>query len=62
MIILNIDKGDEFIGFVKRDYILEKGDNVLIYGKVDQVIKAFHLNKKTARESEIMDFKGKGSD
>ena len=61
MIILNIDKGDEFIGFVKRDYTLEKGDNILIYGKVDQVIKTFHLNKKTARESEIMDFQGKKS-
>jgi hypothetical protein len=58
MIILNIDKGDEFIGFVKRDYTLEKGDNILIYGKVDQVIKTFHLNKKTAKEAEIMDFKG----
>lgn len=59
MIILNIDKGDEFIGFVKRDYVLEKGDNILIYGKVDQVIRTFHLNKKTAREAEIMDFKGR---
>jgi hypothetical protein len=59
MIILNIDKGDEFIGFVKRDYILQKGDNILVYGKVEQVLKTFHLNKKEARESEIMDFKGK---
>lgn len=46
MIILNIDKGNEFIGFPKRDYILEKGDNILLYGKVDQIIKTFHLNKK----------------
>lgn len=59
MIILNIDKGDEFIGFVKRDYVLQKGDNILIYGKVDQVIKTFHLNRKSAREAEIMDFKSK---
>ncbi|WP_246615204.1 TrkA C-terminal domain-containing protein [Clostridium thailandense] len=47
MIILNIDKGNEFIGFPRRDYILEKGDNILIYGKIDQVIKTFHLNQKT---------------
>lgn len=47
MIILNIDKGNEFIGFPKRDYILEKGDNILLYGKVDQVIKTFHLNQRS---------------
>jgi hypothetical protein len=47
MIILNIDKGNEFIGFAKRDYILEKGDNILLYGKVDQVIKTFHLDHKS---------------
>lgn len=46
MIILNIDKGNEFIGFPKRDYILEKGDNILLYGKVEQVIKTFHLDQK----------------
>lgn len=46
MIILNIDKGNEFIGFPRRDYILEKGDNILLYGKVDQIIKTFHLNQK----------------
>lgn len=48
MLILNIDKGDKFIGFPKRDYIIEKGDNILIYGKVEEVIKTFGLeNKKT---------------
>lgn len=46
MIILNIDKGNEFIGFPKRDYILENGDNILLYGKIDQVIKTFHLDQK----------------
>lgn len=45
IIILNIDKGNEFIGFPKRDYVLEKGDNILVYGKVDQVIKTFHLEQ-----------------
>jgi len=59
MIILNVDKGSEFIGFVKRDYILEKGDNILLYGKVDQVIKTFHLDKKAAQKSKIIDFKGR---
>lgn len=51
MIILNIDKGNEFIGFPKRDYILEKGDNILLYGKVDQVIKTFHLDQKENSKS-----------
>lgn len=45
IIILNIDKGNEFIGFPKRDYVLENGDNILLYGKVDQVIKTFHLEQ-----------------
>ncbi len=44
IIILNIDKGNQFIGFPKRDYILEKDDNVLLYGKVDEIITTFHLN------------------
>ncbi|WP_243186868.1 TrkA C-terminal domain-containing protein [Clostridium muellerianum] len=44
MIILNIDKGNQFIGFPKRDYVLEKGDNVLLYGKVEEIIKTFNLN------------------
>ena len=46
IIILNIDKGNQFIGFPKRDYVLEKGDNILIYGKVEEVIKAFELDIK----------------
>lgn len=44
IIILNIDKGNQFIGFPKRDYILEKDDNILLYGKVDEILKTFHLN------------------
>lgn len=54
MIILNIDKGNQFIGFPKRDYVLEKGDNILLYGKVDEILKTFHLNlhmKKTPTKS-----------
>lgn len=46
IIILNIDKGNQFIGFPTRDYIIEKGDNILLYGKVDEVIKTFHINSK----------------
>ncbi len=45
IIILNIDKGNQFIGFPKRDYILEKGDNILLYGKVEEILKTFHLNE-----------------
>lgn len=46
ILILNIDKGNKFIGFPKRDYVLENGDNILIYGKVDEVFKAFDLDIK----------------
>lgn len=46
VIILNIDKGNQFIGFPTRDYVIEKGDNILLYGKVDEVIKTFHINSK----------------
>lgn len=46
IIILNIDKGNQFIGFPKRDYILEGGDNLLIYGKFEEVIRTFNLDKK----------------
>lgn len=44
IIILNIDKGNQFIGFPTRDYIIEKGDNVLLYGKIDEIIRIFHIN------------------
>lgn len=43
IIVLNIDKGNLFIGFPKRDYILENGDNLLLYGKVEEVNKVFNL-------------------
>lgn len=43
IIILNIDKGNLFIGFPKRDYVLEHGDNILLYGKVEEVNKIFNL-------------------
>ncbi|SMC22964.1 TrkA-C domain-containing protein [Clostridium acidisoli DSM 12555] len=46
VIILNIDKGNKFIGFPKRDYVLEKGDNILLYGKVDEVNRIFKLKHK----------------
>jgi TrkA-C domain. len=46
IIILNIDKGNQFIGFPTRDYIIEKEDNILLYGKVDEIIKIFHINSK----------------
>lgn len=46
IIVLNIDKGNQFIGFPTRDYVIEKGDNILLYGKVDEVIKIFNINSK----------------
>ncbi|MDP4146312.1 MAG: TrkA C-terminal domain-containing protein [Bacillota bacterium] len=46
ILILNIDKGNQFIGFPKRDYVIEKGDNILLYGKVEEVIKTFNLDKR----------------
>jgi hypothetical protein len=46
IIILNIDKGNQFIGFPTRDYVIEKGDNLLLYGKVEEVIRAFNIDSK----------------
>lgn len=46
IIILNIDKGNQFIGFPKRDYVLENGDNILLYGKFEEVMRAFNLHNK----------------
>lgn len=46
MIILNVDKGDEFIGFPTSKYVVERGDNLLIYGKIDEVIQTFHIKVK----------------
>lgn len=46
IIVLNIDKGNQFIGFPTRDYVIEKRDNILLYGKVDEVIKIFNINSK----------------
>lgn len=46
MIVLNVDKGDEFIGFPTSNYVIEKGDNLLIYGKIDEVIQTFHIKVK----------------
>lgn len=45
IIILNIDKGNEFIGFARRNYVLEPGDNILLYGKIEQVVRTFHLDQ-----------------
>jgi hypothetical protein len=46
ILILNIDKGNQFIGFPSRDYVIEKGDNILLYGKVEEIIKTFHIDSK----------------
>lgn len=47
IIILNIDKGNQFIGFPTRDYVIEKGDNILLYGKVDEVMRTFNISSKS---------------
>lgn len=49
MIILNVDKGNQFIGFPHHDYIIEKGDNILLYGKVEEVIRTFHLENRSKK-------------
>ncbi|OFI07001.1 TrkA-C domain protein [Clostridium acetireducens DSM 10703] len=46
ILVLNIDKGDKFIGFPKRDYVIESGDNLLIYGKISEIIRIFNINHK----------------
>lgn len=47
IIILNIDKGNQFIGFPTRDYVIEKGDNILLYGKIDEVMRTFNISSKS---------------
>ncbi|WP_241428177.1 TrkA C-terminal domain-containing protein [Clostridium sp. DJ247] len=46
IIILNIDKGNQFIGFPTRDYVIEKEDNILLYGKVEEIMKTFNIGSK----------------
>lgn len=41
--ILNIDKGHELINQPDGNYVIEKGDNLLVYGRTETIIKMFHL-------------------
>lgn len=41
--VLNIDKGDEYIAFPSPDYVFEEKDNITIYGRVDSIIRMFHI-------------------
>lgn len=41
--VLNVDKGNEFIPFPSSDYIIEKGDNLIVYGKKDKIVTIFKL-------------------
>ncbi|SHJ72256.1 TrkA-C domain-containing protein [Clostridium cavendishii DSM 21758] len=43
IIILNIDKGNDFIGFANSQYIIESGDNILLYGKISEIARVFNL-------------------
>lgn len=42
--ILNIDKGDKLVNTPKGDYVIEQGDLMLIYGKIENITKFFKLN------------------
>ena len=41
--VLNVDKGHQFIPFPKADYVFEKGDVILAYGRSENMIKYFKL-------------------
>lgn len=41
--VLNIDKGDEYIPFPAPAYIFEERDSVMIYGKVENILKVFKI-------------------
>lgn len=43
--VLNVDKGNRFIPFPKADYVVEKGDKLLVYGKTENVLEIFNLTK-----------------
>ena len=42
--VLSIDKGDEYIAFPDPDYIFEDGDNIIVYGKVDSIMRILRKN------------------
>lgn len=44
--ILNVDKGNKFIAFPNANYILEKNDNILVYGKIKNILKIFKIKKE----------------
>lgn len=41
--VLNIDKGNDFITFPSADYVIAKGDCLMIYGNKEKVIELFNL-------------------
>lgn len=43
LILLNIDRGDEFISFPTADFIMKEGDNIVIYGRVENIKRIFRV-------------------
>lgn len=43
ILILNIDKGNEFISFPRAEHIIEISDNLTVYGKIENIIKIFKI-------------------
>lgn len=43
IILLNVDRGNDFFSFPKVDFILEEDDNIVIYGKVENIKKIFKV-------------------
>jgi hypothetical protein len=41
--VLNIDKGNEFIPFPSSDYVIEKDDNLIVYGEKNKIVEIFKL-------------------
>jgi hypothetical protein len=49
IIVLNIDKGDKLINLPDGNYIIEQGDNMLIYGKSESIIELIKEIRKNVK-------------
>lgn len=41
--VLSIDKGNAQVPFPDANYVFEKGDNILVYGKTENIVDTFNL-------------------
>ena len=50
ILVLNIDKGDNLINLPDGNYIMEQGDNMLIYGKSESINELVNEIRKLTKE------------